>query len=94
MRKLAYQLAERNGMLEANKGCYANKDSFGQDWLKGFLRRHTEITSRTPEATSAARAHGFNREAVAKFFDTHESLMDKYKFPANNIYICGLQSTD
>jgi len=41
---------------------------------------------RAPTTYIYARARGFNREVVAKFFDTYESLMDKYKFPANNIY--------
>ena len=68
VRRLAYQLAERNGMLPPND----SRDSFGQDWLKGFLKRHPEITPRTPEATSAARARGFNREIVRQFFDMYE----------------------
>lgn len=86
VRKLAYQIAVRNNMIEGTSGPYVNKDSFGQDWLKGFLKRHPEITPRTPEATSAARARGFNREVVGQFFDVYEKLMDKYKFQPQNIF--------
>jgi len=82
VRRLAYQLAERNGMLPPND----SRDSFGQDWLKGFLKRHPEITPRTPEATSAARARGFNREIVRQFFDMYETVIDKYQFLPQNIY--------
>ena len=82
VRRLAYQLAERNGMLPPND----SRDSFGQDWLKGFLKRHPEITPRTPEATSAARARGFNREIVRQFFDMYETEIDKYQFLPQNIY--------
>src|SRR6218665_2788411 len=76
VRKLAYQLAVRNGLIRSE----SKEDSFGKDWLKGFLRRHREITPRTPEATSAARARGFNRIVVGKFFDMYESLIDKYRY--------------
>src|SRR6218665_1360226 len=52
------------------------------------MRRHREITPRTPEATSAARARGFNRIVAGKFFDMYiyESLMDKNHFAPHNIY--------
>lgn len=72
MRKLAYQIAKHNNLMSGNSGPYASKDKFGQDWLNGFLKRHPEITPKTAEATSAARARGFNREVVGKFFDMYE----------------------
>ena len=31
------------------------------------MSRHPELSPRTPEATSATRVHGFNKEAVNKF---------------------------
>ena len=88
VRKLAYQIAERNKLLEGSRDrpVYINRDSFGHDWLKGFLKRHPDIAPRTPEATSAARARGFNRTVVSKFFDVYEALVDKYQFPPQNIY--------
>ena len=82
VRGLAHQVAERNGMLPPND----SRNSFGKDWLKGFLTRHPEITPRTPEATSAARARGFNREIVRQFFDMYETVTDNYQFPPQNIY--------
>lgn len=60
VRRLAYQLAKQNGLIQQDDG----KERLGPDWAKGFLARHKVITLRTPEATSAARARGFNRAIV------------------------------
>jgi len=81
VRKLAYQIAVKNNLIEAG-----NRDFLGHDWLKGVLRRHPQVTPRTPEATSASRARGFNPEVVNKFYDVYEDLLDKYHFQPQNIY--------
>ncbi|KAF2885383.1 hypothetical protein ILUMI_20781 [Ignelater luminosus] len=70
--KMAYQLAERNGIQHKFS---RDKKAAGTAWFKEFLRRNPELSFRTQEATSAARARGFNKEAVAKFFYTLEEIM-------------------
>lgn len=60
----------------------------GRDWVQGFFKRHSRLSMRLPEKTSAARASAFNRPNVAKFFELLGELMDKYKFPASRIYNC------
>lgn len=40
----------------------------GDDWLAYFLKRNPNIVLRTPEPTSVARARGFNRPQVERFF--------------------------
>lgn len=57
LRSLAYQIAEVNDITtrfnhESRLG--------GKEWLRGFMKRHPEISLRTPEPTSLARASGFN----------------------------------
>ncbi|XP_048487698.1 uncharacterized protein LOC125490998 [Plutella xylostella] len=58
----------------------------GMDWLYGFLRRHPELSLRLPEPTSVARAMGFNRVNVSKFFALLIELQDKYKFGPTKIF--------
>ena len=45
------------------------KDKAGDGWVRGFLNRHPELTLRKPEPTSIARATGFNKPQVQRFFD-------------------------
>ena len=83
VRKLAFQLAEINRIEHRFS---KEKQTAGKEWLAGFLRRHPEISIRTPEATSLARASGFNRPRVNAFFDLLEKLVDEHGLTAHSIY--------
>ncbi|XP_022166135.1 uncharacterized protein LOC111030774, partial [Myzus persicae] len=84
-RKLAYQLAVKNN----KKHNFSHiKEEAGYDWYKGFMSRHPELSLRKPEATSAARAMGFNKPVVMQFFKLLGELMDRYKFTPDRIYNC------
>ena len=76
VRTLAFQYAELNGIPHSFSGGMA-----GKDWLRGLLKRHKDLSLRSPEATSAARASGFNRPAVDAFFANLETAMDGIKGP-------------
>lgn len=52
----------------------------------GFRERHHELSLRTPESTSMARAKAFTKENVKSFFDLYQSVMDKYHFTPNRIF--------
>lgn len=83
IRSLAFQLAEQNHIEHPfNK----HTELAGKDWLGGFRKRHKELSLRTPEPTSIARAHGFNRVAVDQFFDILEEQLSTGKFTADRIY--------
>lgn len=83
LRRLAFQLAERNNLSHP-----FNKEIglAGLDWVSGFLKRHSELSLRSPEATSAARAMGFNRTVVSKFFDLLGLLYVKHELNPMKIY--------
>ena len=72
VRRLTYRYCEINKIPH----CFNNTAKCaGEDWMAGFMRRHPEITLRKPEPTSFARASGFNKAKVNRFFDVYESLL-------------------
>lgn len=85
LRSLAYQLAVKN--CKVHKFNPTNKMA-GVDWVQGFLKRHQDLSIRKPEATSAARAMGFNKVSVAKFYGLLGEVLDKYKLGPDRIYNC------
>jgi hypothetical protein len=83
-RKLAFQLAENNGLDHPFSKI---SQMAGKGWIHGFFNRHKELSIRKPEATSGARAMGFNRVAVMQFFKLLEESVEKYQLTAEKIYI-------
>ena len=65
VRKMAFQLAVRNGVKNPFGG-----ECAGRAWFDHFIRRHRDkLAIRKPTGTSYARAKGFSRETVAAFYD-------------------------
>ncbi|KAJ4425741.1 hypothetical protein ANN_27937 [Periplaneta americana] len=63
IRRIAYQLAVRNGIRNN-----FNDDMAGRAWFDHFMNRHKhQLSIRKPEGTSLARAIGFNKESVAEY---------------------------
>lgn len=84
LQQLAYQLAVRNNKVHKFN---TEKEKTGKDWLRGFLNRHPEPSLRKPENTSAARASGFNKVFVGRFFELLGETLDKYKLTPDDKYI-------
>ena len=83
VRQLAFQIAEINGIDHRfNK----EKKMAGWDWVAGFLKRNPGISLRKPEATSAARAAGFNKPVVLQFFSIYEETLKNEGISPLNIY--------
>lgn len=76
VRKLAFQVAEKNGIPHN-----FNKETqmAGKKWFYAFKARHQEIAVREPQATSMLRAKGFNKKSVYEFFDVLENLVEEHK---------------
>ncbi|KAF2890520.1 hypothetical protein ILUMI_15654 [Ignelater luminosus] len=64
------------------------KEEAGKDWIQGFLRRHPDLSLRKPGNTSAARAAGFNKVSVGRFFELLGQTLDKHAFTPDRIYNC------
>ena len=58
----------------------------GYDWLCGFLSRHPELSTRKPEATNIARAVGFNKAQVQKFFEIYRSLLTRDEYTPMQVW--------
>ena len=65
VKSLAYEYAAKLGLKIPNSWVAAKKA--GSDWLSGFMKRHPNLTLRTPESTSLSRATSFNRHNVNAF---------------------------
>jgi pantoate kinase len=81
--KLAFQLALANGQAHQFN---TEKESAGQHWFKNFMSRHPNLSLRQSEATSLARARGFNRRDVNIFYEKLKSVIDQYDFDALSVY--------
>ena len=75
LRSLAFQLAELNGLDHP----FSKNDRLaGKDWALGYVKRRSELSLRSPEATSLARAVGFNHVQVGKFFELLRQELTKH----------------
>ena len=82
-RTLVYQYCEMNSIVHPFD---QETKQAGWDWLYGVLKRHREISLRSPEPTSLARAVGFNRPQVQKFFGNLGNILDREKIPNSRIF--------
>lgn len=83
LRRLAFKYAEEHNIPHSFN---REKGLAGKDWLYGFLKRHSNISLRQPQATSLNRIAGFNKEEVQLFYKNLETVMKTHKFPAHRIY--------
>lgn len=83
LRKLAFDYAEANGIKH---NFNRDRKMAGKDWYYQFMRRHSQISLRKPEATSINRIKAFNEEDVKLFFRNLDSMYQKYRFKPDSIY--------
>ena len=56
--------------------------------MYAFRRRNPDITLRAPESTSYARATGFNKPAIDKFYTLLECIIQKHGLNGSRIFNC------
>ena len=84
VKSLAYEYVAKLGLQIPNSWVAAKKA--GSDWLSGFMKRHPNLTLRTPESTSLSRATSFNRHNVNVFYDKYESVLQRDGFTPDKIW--------
>ena len=84
LRGMAFELATANNL--EMPGSWKRDKKAGRDWAAGFIKRFPAISLRKPEATSLARASGFNKPSVEKFFEVLGGLMVAHHFPPHRIF--------
>jgi hypothetical protein len=83
LRQFAYEYAVKNNLTH----CFDDEaKTAGEDWLAGFLKRHSEISLRVPEMTSMGRIMGFNRPQVDLFFVLLKEQLEKHQFEPSRIF--------
>jgi len=82
-RALIVEYAVRNEVKIPDS--WQNNGMTGEHFWISFKERN-RLSIRTPEATSIGRATAFNRYTVGKFFENLGSVMQMYKFEAQDIY--------
>lgn len=84
VRRLAYEFAIANNVKVP--GSWTRVKQAGSDWLRSFLKRHSTISIRQPEATSLARMASFNKENVKMFFQKLQQVLERTKVEPGDIW--------
>ena len=83
VRRLAYDYATKLGI---DHRFNTEAKMAGPDWLSGFLRMHSELSIRKPEATSISRAVGFNQGQVGIFFKVYKEMLESQKYASTRVW--------
>ena len=65
---------------------WSDKLMAGSDWFTSFLKRNQDLSIRTPEATSLARASSFNEINVSTFFNKLKEIYERKNFTAADVW--------
>ena len=80
--RTVYEFAEANHCADRfNK----DKKLVGNDWISDFCKRHW-LSVRNHEQCSLARAHGFNKVQVSRFFNNLKEIYQKIHFAPCRIF--------
>ncbi|KAI4460383.1 hypothetical protein MML48_5g00014519 [Holotrichia oblita] len=83
VRRLAYELCERNGVDHP----FTGGGVAGRAWFDHFLNRHKDLLAvLKPTATSFSKANGFNKDVVDGFFDILETEYGTKKYDPDRIF--------
>ncbi|XP_050337784.1 inositol polyphosphate-5-phosphatase A isoform X2 [Bactrocera neohumeralis] len=75
LRKLTYEFARKVGASYPDP--WNDNQLASKDWQLAFMKRHKNLSLRTPEQVSQSRAKRFNKENVDAFFANLSSVLGK-----------------
>lgn len=84
LRRLAYEFAVK--IKKVFPESWVETQMAGYAWYYAFMKRHTELSIRTPEQTSLNRVKAFCKENVDTFFGHLKSVISPTPFPSDRIY--------
>ena len=85
IRVLVFEYCKRN---EINNPFSKETKLAGEDFVRGFLKRHKDLALRKPQGVALNRVFGLNKEAVKRYFDNLEILLIEHHFEPHQIYNC------
>ena len=83
VRRLAYEIAVKTGV---NNPFNETTKMAGKDWLCGCFARHPDLAIKKPQATSIARALGFNKATVNEFFQIYRSVLETAQYTLSRVW--------
>ncbi|KAG5869181.1 hypothetical protein JTB14_023233 [Gonioctena quinquepunctata] len=83
VRCLAFQLAEKNNITHPFSKV---SQAAGKDWFSQFRKMHPNLSVKSPESTSVARARGFNKVVVNTFHGLLKAESIDKQLPAHRIF--------
>ena len=84
LRELSYQFSKKiHAKYPPN---WDTNERSGRDWYYGFMRRHPELTLRTPEQTSSNHVKSFSNENMQLFFRNLDSVLSEHPYQAADIW--------
>ncbi|XP_049315676.1 uncharacterized protein LOC125779127 [Bactrocera dorsalis] len=84
LRKLAYEFARKVGASYPDP--WNDNQQASKDWQLAFMKRHKNLSLRTPEQVSQSRAKRFSKENVDAFFANLSSVLGKTPFEPHRIW--------
>ena len=84
LRQLAYRLAVAKNVRVPES--WTTKELAGEDWLKNFMKRRTDLSLSMPIATSIQRMAYFNPHNVNIFMDNLQEVLNRHNYGPSEIW--------
>jgi Tc5 transposase DNA-binding domain len=83
VRKFAFEVAQKHGL---KNDFNPTSKMAGKKWLRAFMKRHSDLSIRTPEKLSYARIEGFSVENITPFYAVLEKVCAEKNIDATRIF--------